>query len=97
MRNQGKQSRRVHFGSIAESEVPHGRNGKHKQVITSILADLDGLQAGRALKIPLADLPDSKANVRSALNRATRSRGIEVATSSDEVHLYVWKKNGHVV
>ena len=42
-------------------------------------------------KVPLADLPDTKANVRSALNRATQQRGIEVATSSDADHLYIWK------
>jgi hypothetical protein len=36
-------------------------------------------------------LPDSKENIRSALNRATNQRGIEVATSSDEEHLYVWR------
>jgi hypothetical protein len=43
------------------------------------------------LKIPLAELPDTKENIRSALNRATRLRSIEVATSSDENYLYIWK------
>ena len=50
-----------------------------------------GAASGSALKVPLADLPDSKENIRSALNRATRQRGIEVATSSDAEYLYVWK------
>jgi len=36
-------------------------------------------------------LPDSKENIRSALNRATRQRGIEVATSSDAEFLYIWR------
>jgi hypothetical protein len=39
----------------------------------------------------LEALPDSKENIRAALNRATRLRGIEVATSSDAEYLYVWK------
>jgi len=48
------------------------------------------LEDGSALKIPLLDLPDSKENIRSALNRATRQRGRCVATSSDAEFLYVW-------
>ena len=35
--------------------------------------------------------PDTKENIRSALNRATHFRGLEVATSSDAEFLYVWK------
>jgi hypothetical protein len=49
------------------------------------------LGAGTALKVPLSALPDTKENIRSALNRATRFRGMEVATSSDVEFLYVWK------
>jgi hypothetical protein len=49
------------------------------------------LEVGRALKIPLSALPDSKENIRSALNRAARQRGLDVFTSSDADHLYVWK------
>jgi hypothetical protein len=51
---------------------------------------LQHLDGGAALKIPLSDLPDTKENIRSALNRATRQKGIEVATSSDAEFLYVW-------
>jgi hypothetical protein len=38
-------------------------------------------------------LPDSKENIRSALNRATHQKGIEVATSSDTEFLYIWKSS----
>lgn len=79
------------FQSIRQLDVPKGRDGKHRQIVTDLLSDIDRLETGTALKIPLADLPDSKENIRSALNRATRQRGIEVATSSDADHLYVWK------
>ena len=41
--------------------------------------------------LPLAALPDSKENIRAALNRATHLRGIEVSTSSDAEFLYIWK------
>jgi hypothetical protein len=79
------------FESISQIDVPKGRDGKHKRIVTQLLSDIDKLVAGSALKIPLSALPDTKENIRSALNRATHFRGIEVATSSDAEYLYVWK------
>jgi len=81
----------MNFQSIRQLDVPKGRDGKHKKIVKQLLSDIEQLPVGSALKIPLSDLPDSKENIRSALNRATHQRGIEVATSSDEEHLYVWK------
>jgi TusA-related sulfurtransferase len=79
------------FQSILQVDVPKGRDGKHKQIVLQLLEGIEQLQEGSALKIPLADLPDTKENIRSALSRVTRQRNIDVATSSDEHHLYVWK------
>jgi len=80
----------MNFNSVSQTELPQGRNGKHKTIVVKLLDDLDRLQPGHALKIPLSDLPDSKENIRSALNRASTIKGIDVATSSDAEHLYVW-------
>jgi hypothetical protein len=82
-----------HFKTIVQSDVPQGRNGKHKQIVTIILKDLDGLKAGSAIKVPLAELAESKEKVRSALNRATRKAGRRVATATDASYLYVWNVN----
>ena len=82
----------MHFKSMARIDVPQGRNGKHKHVVTQILSDLDQVKDGVALKVPLAQLAESKENVRSALNRATRKGGRNVATASDDVFLYVWNE-----
>jgi hypothetical protein len=79
------------FQSILQLDVPKGRDGKHKRIVTQLLSDIEKLEAGSALKIPLSALPDTKENIRSALNRATHFRGMEVATSSDAEFLYVWK------
>jgi len=79
------------FQSILQLDVPKGRDGKHKRIVTQLLSDIEQLKEGSALKVPLSVLPDTKENIRSALNRATRFRGIEVATSSDADFLYVWK------
>ena len=82
----------MNFKAMAQADVPHGRNGKHKDIVTRILSDLDQVPEGIALKVPLADLEESKAKVRSALNRATRQKGRDVATASDDVYLYVWNQ-----
>jgi len=80
----------MHFKTMMQLDVPQGRNGKHKEIVTIILRDLDNLKGGSALKVPLADLAESKEKVRSALNRATRKMGRIVATASDGTFLYVW-------
>lgn len=80
----------MHFKTIVQTDVPQGRNGKHKQIITIILKDLDNLKPGAALKIPLDNLVESKEKVRSALNRATRKARRKVATATDATFLYVW-------
>jgi hypothetical protein len=80
----------MHFKTMVQADVPQGRNGKHKEIVTIILTDLDSLKAGSALKLPLADLGQSKEKIRSALNRATRKAGRKVASASDATFLYVW-------
>jgi hypothetical protein len=89
--NSNSGSGSMKFESILQLDVPKGRDGKHKKIVALLLSDIDQLPSGSALRVPLSELPDSKENIRAALNRATRQRGIDVATSSDENHLYVWK------
>ena len=85
----GRQTKNApsHFKTMVQSDVPQGRNGKHKQIVTTILKDLDNLRADSALKVPLAELAESKERVRSALNRASRKAGRKVATASDAAFL----------
>ncbi len=83
----------MNFRTMSQADVPQGRNGKHKQIVTEILSDLDQLPAGIALKVPLAELEESKENVRSALNRAIHKGGRNVATASDANFLYVWNES----
>jgi hypothetical protein len=88
----GNLGRRVErFESIAQVDVPKGRDGKHKQIILELLESLANLKDGAALKVDLALLPDTKENIRAALSRATKTRNMNVATSSDDAHLYIWK------
>lgn len=91
MNNEGVVAGSLRFQSILQADVPKGRDGKHKQIILKLLSEIAQLAEGSALKIPLSQLPDSKENIRSALSRAARQKKIDVATSSNEEFLYVWK------
>ncbi len=82
----------MNFKTMVQTDVPQGRNGKHKMIVTRILSDLDQVEKGIALKVPLAALDDSKEKVRSALNRATRKAGRNVATATDVNFLYIWNE-----
>jgi sirohydrochlorin ferrochelatase len=78
------------FATVAQVDVPHGRNGKHKAIVSAILAELNDLDEGDALKIALTELGDSKENVRAALNRASHKLNRPLATAADAKFLYVW-------
>jgi len=79
------------FQSVLQTDVPKGRDGKHKKIISQLLKDIAHLSQGSALKIPLAKLPDTKENIRAALSRAARQLELKIATSSNDEFLYVWK------
>jgi len=82
----------MNFASMPTMDVPQGRNGKHKAIVTRILSDLDQVKAGVAIRVPLASLEESKEKVRSAVNRASRKAGRTVATASDDTYLYLWNE-----
>jgi hypothetical protein len=89
MRNRFKKAS-LQYETMAQLDVPQGRNGKHKQIVSLILNDLNQLKEGSAIKVPLAELAETKEKVRSALNRATRKEGRKVATATDNRYLYIW-------
>jgi hypothetical protein len=80
------------YKTTSRANVPSGRKGKHNVIVTDILADLQNLPEGQSLKIPLSELPDTKVNIRSALNRATHKLSRPVATAADEEFLYIWNE-----
>ena len=78
------------YTAISQRNLPHGRQGKHHSIVLELLDEIAKLAPGQALKIALSDLPDNKANIRSALSRASQKRGLTVSTSSDDKHFYMW-------
>src|SRR5690348_5631131 len=82
-----------YFPSQLIATIPlQGRKGKHNQIVSMILDDLDKLEPEKAVTVPLDSLKGEKMeNVRSALNRATRQRKMLVATAADDKYFYVWR------
>ncbi len=87
----GKGSSKKNFGSISQQDLPSGRKGKHFIFLAQVLQDLESLETGRAMKIPLAEFTGTVSDMRSAISRATKKKNIEVLTSSDDDFFYVWR------
>lgn len=88
----GKTQEPLNFANRLIASVPHGRKGKHNVIVAKILADLERLDEQTAILVPLDGLNGEKmANVRSALNRATKQQGLSVSTSTDDRYFYVWR------
>jgi hypothetical protein len=81
------------FERVALAELRQGRRGKHDELMSRILDELSTLAESEAIKVPLADIKGvSVANLRAALARATSSRGLKIATYSDNQNFYVWQR-----
>ena len=73
----------LNFKPMPLADVPQGRQ-KHQDIVTKILSNLERAPKGYALKVPLAQLKDTKKRVRAALGRAARKHSRQLATASDE-------------
>lgn len=91
MKKSNSKLRKRTFESVAQIDVPLGRNGKHHKIVFTILGDLETLAPGNALKIAFSALDDSKENIRAALSRESKKRKTPIATAADEKYLYVWR------
>lgn len=81
-----------HFGRVRVKDLPNSRRGKHFDLLRKIMEDLTNAPSGSAVRVPLAETGGTGlANLRSAVNRATRAKGLKVETQSDEKYFYVWK------
>ncbi len=60
--------------------------------MSEILSDLRKLDEHSAIKIDLSETGEKKADLRSALHRAAKNNKMNLATTSDEKHLFVFRK-----
>jgi hypothetical protein len=92
LKDSKKNGHGMHFTSVAQSDVPRSRKGKHNQIVSDILGDVENITAGDAVKIPRDRLGSSVQKVRSALSRASKKSNFDVSTAADDSNLYVWRK-----
>lgn len=85
-------TRKPTFETMHQVDVPQSRNGKHRRIVTDILADVEALAPGEAAKIPFKALNDTKENVRAALSRESKKRKLTISTAADAEFLYVWRE-----
>jgi flagellar basal body P-ring protein FlgI len=82
----------VKYEHVILADIRRNRRGKHHDLVVGIFQDLKSLPKGSALKIPLAEVDGTTlANLRSAVHRASASRGLGIETSSDGKNFYIWK------
>jgi hypothetical protein len=80
------------YERVILADIRRNRRGKHHDLVAGIFQDLGSLPKGSAIKIPLAEVDGTTlANLRSAVHRASVSRGLGVETLSDEENFYIWK------
>jgi hypothetical protein len=89
-RKTNTQSSGRHFPLVPLTEA-NRRAGKHHKIVSDILSDLAKLDEFSAIKVDLGALQEKKATLRAALLRAAQKRKIQLATSSDAKHLYVFR------
>jgi len=82
----------LNYDRVSLASVRRNRRGKHHDLIQGIFQDLETLPVGSAIKLPLVSLDGiTLANLRSAVHRASVSRGLGIETLSDEDNFYIWK------
>jgi hypothetical protein len=86
------QKRPAKYERVILSDIRRTRRGKHHDLLGGIFQDLESLPMGSAIKIPLTEVDGTTlANLRSAVHRASASRGLGIETLSDEENFYIWK------
>jgi hypothetical protein len=82
----------LNYDRVVLTDIRRSRRGKHHDLVGGIFQDLETLPVGSAIKIPLTEVDGTTlANLRSAVHRASTSRGLGIETLSDEENFYIWK------
>lgn len=89
------QNRPLKYDRVVLADIRRSRRGKHHDLVQGIFQDLETLPPGSAMKIPLKNVDGpTLANLRSAVHRASNSKGLAIQTLSDEDNFYIWQENG---
>jgi len=85
--------RSANYETVSIDDLKKTRRGKHHDFVSGVMSDLEMLKEGSAIKVPLKDVKgETVINLRAAVNRAGASKGVKIATSSDENYFYIWRQ-----
>lgn len=74
------------------SSLDRGRRGRHYALVQGIMNELQAVEAGSALEIPLDAVNGiGLANLRSAVHRGASAAGLAIETMADDKNFYVWR------
>jgi hypothetical protein len=80
------------YRRVQISSLDRGRKGKHHELVQGIMRELESLEVGSALEIPLDEVNGiGLPNLRSAVHRGAASADVAIETLADEKNFYVWK------
>jgi hypothetical protein len=96
MKNIRRQTPRLRFPVVPLAVALNNRKGKHGSVVWNVFCDLERIDEDSALKIDLTKVGQKKADLRSALHREAKKRAITLLTTSDDTHLYVFRKQAGI-
>jgi hypothetical protein len=82
----------LQYRQVKVDALNRGRRGKHHDLVVGIFRELEILPRGSAMEVPLEGIDTGLANLRSAVHRASLSKGLEIGTLADEKNFYLWKK-----
>lgn len=82
------------FTRIQLADLRQRRRGKHHDMVVPLVEEIRTLPEGQAIKIPLSAFDIGLVNLRSALVKAASSRGLKIATYSDDTTLFAWRRTG---
>jgi len=93
-KNAKNQNHPLKYDRVVVADIRRSRRGKHHELVRGILEDLETLPPGSAMKIPLSKVDGTTlANLRSAVHRASTSKGLAIQTLSDEDNFYIWHES----
>jgi hypothetical protein len=88
------QNHALKYDRVVLADIRRRRRGKHHDLVQGIFADLETLPRGSAMKIPLSNVDGTTlANLRSAVHRASTSKGLAIQTLSDDDNFYIWQES----
>ena len=90
----GRGRPQANYETVALDKLRTTRRGKHHDFVSTVMADLETLKKGAAIKVPLKDTKgESVVRLRAAINRASASKGMKISTMSDQDFFYIWRQS----